>query len=107
MDLEIMHIGNLLFLIKIRVKHLLDLEIFSNWNIGMLVDCEITQMENLLVFTIFRTGNLMNQTLRFTKKHPFAASQNGSSHKTYTFCLHAKTYILLRYNLNTPRFHVR
>ena len=51
----------MLFLIKIRFKHLLDLEIFLNWNIGMLVDCETTQMGNLLVFTIFRTGNLMNQ----------------------------------------------
>ena len=107
MDPEIMHIGNLLFLIKIRIKHLLDLEIFSNWNIGMLVDCEITQMGNLLVFTILRTGNLMDRTLRYTKKHPFAASQKGSSQKIYTFCLHAKTYILLRYNLNTPRFHVQ
>ena len=67
MDPEIMHIGNLLFLIKIRIKHLLDLEIFSNWNIGMLVDCEITQMGNLLLFTVFRTGNLMDRTLRYTQ----------------------------------------
>ena len=67
MDLEITHIGNLLYLIKIRIKHLLDLKIFSNWNIGMLVDCEITQMGNLLVFTIFRTGNLMDRTLRYTQ----------------------------------------
>ena len=97
----------MLFLTKIRFKHVLDLEIFSNWNIGMLVDCETTQMGNLVVFTIFRTGNLMNQTLRFTKKHPFAASQKGSSQKTYpsvymrrlTFCyVIIKTRLVSMYN---------
>ena len=67
MDQEISHIGNLLFLIKIRFKHVLDLEIFSNWNIGMLVDCETTQMENLVLFTVLRTRNLMDRTLRYTQ----------------------------------------
>ena len=63
------------------------------------------QLERL--WTTSWSGNLKDRTLRYTKKHPFPASQKCSSKMSYTFCLHAKTFVLLCYIWNTFCFHIQ
>ena len=63
------------------------------------------QILHVHVFILYEFLNL--STLRYTKKHPFAASLKDSGQKIYTFCLNAKSYILLRYDKNTSCFHVQ